>query len=670
MRTERRSLLVWCFVCAIVFCTFLPSLLLEPNSRMDHQRERFASLIERLEIGFGPERPKGNEWQPFDEVEAKGLLKGYKGTVWLQRSLPKLAWRSPYLFLTRMDRFEVFVNQDSVYRYNLEQARSRIHVMKIIHPIPIGQEDEGETLLIRTEWNGAASLDEDMVLAGEPDQILYWLIRAELAFAIYAVLSLAVGFVGLSMFMRRKVPLYGWFALFCVSMGFSFLLSCRFMQWFAEMEQVYYWNELFIPLAIWACIGFYTSALNAGRKPIILIVHGLMALYCLLSVAAAILLPRLFLEARMYGNAAAAVVGFILVAYALSYYKLWKLPLDNGVSSVAERRERLWLMRGNSTFTVCATVSLIFYTMPDLLTEWLSAHAYGFKVIEGLLPNALFLFIICMSMVIVSRVRKVHQQAERSAEELLAKNKELEHFHRNLERLVQTRTSELEQANRSLALTLREKAETLAEKSVLEERNRIAYEMHDVVGHTLTAVIVQIEATKTLADRDSRLAVEKLDLLSELVRKGLDDIRKAVRMMKVDDEHPPLSLEASLRELIQYTEDTMDIRVQTEIALPSDLTLGALTKRVLYHALQEGLTNAARHGKCTSARFTIRGSEHTLHFRLMNDGEPFGSAVPGFGLSSIVERVELLGGEVFIGSSADPEGKPAGCELSIHLPLN
>ncbi|MBD2865679.1 sensor histidine kinase [Paenibacillus oceani] len=669
MNRERISLLLWCLVCLIVFCTFLPAVMLERNSRVGEHREPYAALVGQWEIGFGPERPEDTVWKPFN-ADTRLMLKGYKGTVWLQRTLPELNWRNPYLFLARFTHFEVMLNQDSIYRFHKDNASDHINGTKLIHPVQINPQDAGKQLLIRTEWEGDALFGNDWVLAGEPDQILYALIRSELTFVIYGTLSVAAGFVGLAMFIRRKVTLYGWFALFNLSMGLSFLFSCRLMQWFIDMEHGYYWNELLTPLAIWGCIGFYTSALNAGRRPLILIVHAMMGVYGLASVAAAITLPRLYMEYRIYGNATAAVAGFIIVAYALTHYKLWAPQAANGDRAAVGRQEQLWLMRGNSTFTLCATSSLVLYTMPGLLTEWLSSQTYWYRISEGLLPNALFLFIICMSMVIVSRVRRVHQEAERSAAELLVKNKELEQFHRNLEQLVHTRTGELEQANRNLALTLREKAETLAEKSVLEERNRIAYEMHDVVGHTLTAAIVQIEATKTLAERNGGLPMEKMDLLSELVRKGLNDIRQAVRIMKADDDHPPMSLESSLRELIQYTEDTMDIRIETDISLPPAPALGALTERVLYHALQEGLTNSIRHGKCACVRFSIRTAADTLHFQLISDGEPFGSAVPGFGLTAMMERVELLGGEVYIRSSADADGTPMGCELSIRLPLH
>jgi signal transduction histidine kinase len=120
----------------------------------------------------------------------------------------------------------------------------------------------------------------------------------------------------------------------------------------------------------------------------------------------------------------------------------------------------------------------------------------------------------------------VYREAEQHARELEAKNTELEQFHRNLEAIVEKRTAELEQANRTLAVTMQEKAETLAEMSVMQERSRIASETHDVVGHTLTAAIVQLEATKRISEQ-GQVPLDKLELIGTLVRKGLDDIRRA-----------------------------------------------------------------------------------------------------------------------------------------------
>jgi two-component system sensor histidine kinase ChiS len=243
----------------------------------------------------------------------------------------------------------------------------------------------------------------------------------------------------------------------------------------------------------------------------------------------------------------------------------------------------------------------------------------------------------------------------------------LAQFHQTLEELVKLRTGELEETNRTLAGSVRETAEALTEVSVLEERNRIAHEIHDVVGHTLTAAIVQLEAAKKLADRDFVKSLEKLDVSKELVRKGLEEIRRAVRMLK--DEGSSFELVPALHELLNETRAHTGITIECRLEpLP---VLSDLTQRVIYHALMEGMTNGIRHGRCSWFSFELYPDNDWLHFQLTNDGEAYGNAKPGFGLTSMMERVHLLGGAVHIGSRSDSDGKEEsdGCQLVIALPL-
>lgn len=664
--SPRVSFLTWCLVCAVVVGTFLPTLLVDFNNRMDPDRKTFSALAKNWVVHFGSDRPQADEWRVLN-TESRSELEGYKGTVWLQRTLPELKWKHPYLFFSLMHRFEVFLDGERLYQFNMDNAHRYYHHQYVLHPVLISQQDGGKTLTIRTEWEGHAMLGNDLVLAGEADQILYVSILSEISWLIYSVLGLACGIAGLSMFIRRREALYGWFTLFCLSTGAYLLMSCRSVQWFVDMISMYYWKELLFPLAIWGCMGFYSRGFNDKHPFFPRLSHYVVVAYTLLAVVAAIGFPHFFLKYSTAGSVILILAGVVFISFSLFRNAVWVSGNRRERQSDFGGEERKWLLRGYWTLLACTLITSVSYMNPSLLTEWLNTRTYLYRIIEGLSPNSILLFMICMVMVLVARVRGVHLESERNAEELLVKNKELEQFHHHLEQLVEKRTAELEQANRTLALTLREKAETLAEMSVLEERNRIAYEMHDVVGHTLTAAIVQLEATKRLAERDSRLPLDKLDLLSELVRKGLDDIRKAVRLMKTDEEQP-LSLEASLRELIQYAEDTMEIAVESQIALPAGLALGKMAESVIYHALQEGLTNGIRHGGSRQFRFVLRHEENALHFRLVSGGEPFGSAVPGFGLTSMMERVELLGGKVSIGSYASDEGIPKGCELTIYLP--
>ncbi|WP_217593928.1 ATP-binding protein [Cohnella sp. GbtcB17] len=231
----------------------------------------------------------------------------------------------------------------------------------------------------------------------------------------------------------------------------------------------------------------------------------------------------------------------------------------------------------------------------------------------------------------------------------------------SLERLVQERTAELERANRQLIDSVHETAHALAEVSVLEERNRIAHDMPDQVGHTLTAAMIQIEAAKLLFDGDPQRAVGKLDSARESVREGLDEIRRTVRLLKTADEQEGLlpALHSLLRRTGELTGIAVDYAIEPLPAL--DEALGA----TLYRALQEGLTNGIRHGGSRTFNFQLGIADSQLRFRLASDGRPYEAGPFGFGLTAMKERVERHGGLFSVSANGG-----VGCLLAIDIPLH
>lgn len=230
----------------------------------------------------------------------------------------------------------------------------------------------------------------------------------------------------------------------------------------------------------------------------------------------------------------------------------------------------------------------------------------------------------------------------------------------SLERLVQERTAELEHTNRDLISSMHETAQALAEVAVLEERNMIARDMHDQVGHTLTAAMIQIEAAKLLLDGDPDRAVGKMDAARESVREGLDQVRRTVRLLKTVEEQEALL--PALHKLIRQTEEQTGVSVDYAIApLPAlDEALGA----TVYRALQEGMTNGIRHGGCAKFSFQLSADGSSLRFRLASDGRKYEAGPFGFGLNAMKERVAKLGGVFAIQANGD-----SGCLLSIDIPL-
>ncbi|WP_168120391.1 ATP-binding protein [Paenibacillus sp. HB172176] len=230
-----------------------------------------------------------------------------------------------------------------------------------------------------------------------------------------------------------------------------------------------------------------------------------------------------------------------------------------------------------------------------------------------------------------------------------------------LELLVQERTRELEQTTDRLRASVRERAEALAEVSVMMERTRISQDIHDHVGHTLTASIVQLEASIMLLDRGKELGIEKAKLAQSLVRKGLDEIRESVRMIRHEDRAFPM--EAAMEQLLEETMETTGVSVTYSINSIPDLT--SAQQRSLYQSLKEGLTNGIRHGQGTQFQFKLYTAEGYVTFELWNDGHPYTDSKVGFGLRAMVERVQELEGQLWLRSDEEEQG----CLLTIHLPL-
>ncbi len=221
---------------------------------------------------------------------------------------------------------------------------------------------------------------------------------------------------------------------------------------------------------------------------------------------------------------------------------------------------------------------------------------------------------------------------------------------------LETKTQKLEETN----LKLNESLKELEKMTAINERNRIAREIHDTVGHTLTTVLIEIEAGKRLLAKNNTLATEKLDLAQGQVRKGLENIRLSVRALKEGNDI--LSLIPSVESLIRETEIHADVKIHFDY--DSDLTISEAQSKVLFSALQEGLTNGIRHGQCTVFSFSLKKmKEHTL-FQLKDNGSGCQNVDFGFGLTAMKERVQALGGDLKITSGASQ-----GFDLTIMMPV-
>jgi len=199
---------------------------------------------------------------------------------------------------------------------------------------------------------------------------------------------------------------------------------------------------------------------------------------------------------------------------------------------------------------------------------------------------------------------------------------------------------------------LREASEATMRNAVLEERTRIAREMHDSVGHSLTSLIVQMQAMRYMIRSDPEQASKSLEGMLGVARQGLTDIRTSVHALADGRADAGLAAMKALLDRMKET-SSVDYRLSCE---PEDESLGERESRLLFRVLQEAITNVLRHSGATLVEVGFSLGKDRVEMRVRDNGRPNGeeraedgSAEEGFGLRTMRARLEQSGGRLGYG---------------------
>jgi signal transduction histidine kinase len=194
-----------------------------------------------------------------------------------------------------------------------------------------------------------------------------------------------------------------------------------------------------------------------------------------------------------------------------------------------------------------------------------------------------------------------------------------------------------------------------------EERNRIAREIHDGLGHYLTVVHIQLEAARSHLPGDPDRALGALARSQQLTHEGLCEVRRSVGLLRGSTPARPPLLEALGALVDESTAAGIATRMCVEgtprrLAEPIEFTL--------YRAAQEALTNVRRHARATGAAVTLGfGAPASVRLRVEDDGVGARDPGGGFGLAGMRERAELVGGTLAITT-----GPSRGFALELEVP--
>ncbi len=200
--------------------------------------------------------------------------------------------------------------------------------------------------------------------------------------------------------------------------------------------------------------------------------------------------------------------------------------------------------------------------------------------------------------------------------------------------------TELKKANEMLE----EKNQKIKELTIFEERNRIAREIHDSVGHNLTGLIMNLDYCEKLADIQPSGVKPQIAASREIAKESLAEIRRSVQALKPKSiERLPLI--KSLEELIESSKKKFNTNIRLNIKGEIFNTLPDFNI-VIYRAIQEAITNSYKHGKATEIEITITFGRKDFSMLIKDNGTGAKKFSMGNGLTGMSERVKEFEGNV------------------------
>lgn len=304
--------------------------------------------------------------------------------------------------------------------------------------------------------------------------------------------------------------------------------------------------------------------------------------------------------------------------FSVSGLALISLPLV-GVAEVRLRLRWRWLI-----------YLAAFYTIVLPLLNWAD---WDFAIGIALLYSPAYVL-----MIVFVRLLETERQARQQAELL---------------------SGDLEAANEQLSAFAAQAQET----AVTQERNRLAREIHDNLGHYLTVVHVQIEAARAVMSSDQKLAASALDVAQELTQEGLTAVRQSVMALR----ESPLGNKSLPEAIMALVDEVQRTGLETTFEVEgTPRYLEARSALTLFRAAQEGLTNTRKHASASRADVALDYTEPAVVSLVVYDdgvGTVAEAATNGFGLLGVRERVKLLNGQV---KTESAPGK--GFRLLVEVP--
>jgi signal transduction histidine kinase len=226
--------------------------------------------------------------------------------------------------------------------------------------------------------------------------------------------------------------------------------------------------------------------------------------------------------------------------------------------------------------------------------------------------------------------------------------------------------SEREHALEGRAARLEVERDTRAREAVADERTRIARELHDVVAHAISLIVLQARGGRRLIADDPDETRRALDVIERAGEQALVEMRRLLGLLRHDEAEPTLAPPPSLRRIDELVAGIRASGLAVEVVVEGDpVELPPGVDVSAYRIVQEALTNALKHAGPARAQVTVTYGADAVDLAILDDGPGGASANGGgYGLAGMRERVAIYGGR--LESGPRPEG---GYALRVRLPL-
>ncbi|WP_246213562.1 histidine kinase [Kitasatospora viridis] len=216
-----------------------------------------------------------------------------------------------------------------------------------------------------------------------------------------------------------------------------------------------------------------------------------------------------------------------------------------------------------------------------------------------------------------------------------------------------------------------------AARAVAEERARIAREMHDILAHAVSLMVIQAEAGPLVVHRDPERAVRTFDTIADSGRDAMVQLRRVLGVLKEVGEAPQLAPQPRLLELTAVADRVRAAGVRVELELPEPApALPADVEAAAYRIVQEALTNVLKHSGADRAEVAVVERAERLELTVRDNGRGPGAEAPagaagwngGRGLLGIRERAAACGGRAEVGPGPDGTGFQVRADLPLDRP--